>query len=186
MRNHYKIFFIFAIITLLGIFTGNSLTAQIKTSPAQVKANNWTGKIIWVVDVNTNEYYKAPISQTLIDLLPQFMPGAVICQVIIAEKGNPFFLLEEEDYPTAVITSLAVCELTSKNVANFASEARKKGIPSVMINIVDVHTTMANWNKKYRNPARSVIEIEQLPQTQQEATEIIKRAMPLIIKAMKN
>ena len=148
-------------------------------------ADKFAGKTVWVVDVNTNEYYQATLQLALVDQLSQSAPGMIVRHVITAEKGNPFFLLKEEDYPDAVIVSLGVCGQTGKKVANYASEARKKGIPALLCYISDAREDQLKWNKAYRNPDELAIEIENIPQSLQAAMPIAKRIAPIIIEKLK-
>lgn len=152
--------------------------------PAAAKADELAGKTLWVVDVNTNEYYQANLQLALVDQLPQFVPGVIVRHVITADKGNPFFLLKQEDYPDAVIVSLGMCDATSKKIANYASEARKKGIPSAMIYFAEVRDLLAKWNKAYRNSDEQSIEIDTIPQTQQEAGAIVERIAPVVLEKL--
>jgi len=181
-----KIRYAFRVLALLLLLAGNVLYAQEKGMESDAgTADILAGKTVWIVDVNTNEYYKSNFQLTLVDQLSQYAPGVIERHVITAEKGNPFFLLRQEDYPDAVMVSLGVCDATTKNVANYASEARKKGIPAVMIYIAEVLDLQTKWNKAYRNPDELAIEIEKIPLSQQEAMPIAKRIVPIIIEKLK-
>jgi hypothetical protein len=183
----HKTCYAFVVLALLFLFAGNALSAQEK-GPEEGAATEGilAGKTVWVVDINTNEYYKSNLQLAIVDHLPRYAPGVIVRHVITAEKGNPFFLLKQEDYPDAVIISLAVCDATAKNVANYASEARKKGIPSVMIYLAEARDLLSKWNKAYRNPEESAIEIETISQNQQEAIPIAKRLAPICVEKLKH
>jgi hypothetical protein len=143
------------------------------------------GKTVWIVDINSNEYYKGTLQPALVSQLQRLVAGVIVRHVTTAEKGNPFYLLKQEDYPAAAIVSLGVCESTTKDVANYASEAKKKGIPSVTMNIADARDAQLKWNKAYSIPDEKALEIEKLPQDQQEATQIAERLLPTIIERLK-
>ena len=149
------------------------------------KTNILDGKTIWIVDINTNEYFKSTFQAALVDQLKAIAPGATVRHVITSGKGNPFFLIKQDDLPYAAIVSLAVCEGTSKDVANYASEAGKKDIRTVMINITEVREAIAKWNKTYHNATGSVIEIEKMPETQDEAVHMAGKVIPEFIKKLK-
>lgn len=177
----YKIRCTFVVLALLFLIAGIALSAQEKgPSAADILAD----KTVWIVDVNTNEYYKSNFQLALVDQLPRFAHGVIVRHVITAEKGNPFFLLKQEDYPDAAIVSLGVCGQTGKKVANYASEAKKKGIPVVLCHIADARDDQLKWNKAYRNPDELAIEIETIPQSREEAMPVAQRVAPIIIEKL--
>ena len=184
--KNYKIRFMHLILAFIFIFTGNVLFAQKNGPKTDIKTTNiLTGKTVWIIDVNTNEDYKSFLQAALIDQLPQFATGVIVRHVITQENSNPFFLLKQEDYPHAVIISLALCTGTSKDVANYASEARKKDIRLATVNTADVRKIFANWNKTYHNIDIKTIEIEKFPASQEEAMKMAKLIIPLFIKGLK-
>jgi hypothetical protein len=178
------------------ILTGcQSTPASAPTVPAQAQAKEpatgsgtqhfLAGKTVWIVDINTNEYYTSLIQPALLNQLQRQVPGVKVRQVTTSAKGNPFYLLRQEDYPDAAIVSLGVCDSTTKDVANYASEARKKGIPSVTIHMAEARDAQMKWNKTYSIPDEKALEIEKRPQDQQEAILMAERLMPTIIESLK-
>lgn len=166
-----------------GLETGTkALSGGVHTTASQSLA----GKTVWIVDVNSNESYHSTLQAAIVDQLPQHAPGAIVRHVTTSEKGNPFFLLRRENYPDVAIISLGVCADTTKNVANYASEARKKGIPSVICYLGNVSDYQEKWNKAYRIPDVRAIEIEEMPQSPQEAEPVAKRLLPMIIERLKD
>ena len=178
--------FLIAVMGVWLVFVGHVWSAQGDKPEASTDAAGiWAGKTIWVVDVNTNDYYTGFLQQAIVEQLPQFAPGAIVRHVITAAKGNPFFLLKQADYPDAVIIALGMCEASSKNVVNFASEARKKKIPALMIYFAEVREPMVKWMKTYRTPEDLAIESEQLPQSEQEAAALAKGLIPKLFDKLK-
>ncbi len=192
-KKPYKVGSAF-VLALLFLFA-NTLSAQEQgpetgttTVPAKLPlpaSNSLAGKTVWIVDVNTTESYKSTLQTALVDQLPRYAPGVIVRHVTTNEKGNPFFMLRREDYPDAVIISLGVCDGTTNKVANYASEAKKKGIPSVMCYLGDLRDDQVKWNKAYRNPDAEAIEIETMPETHQEAMPMAERLVPIFIEKLK-
>ena len=168
------------------LFTENISFSQEKNSENGIsKTDVFAGKTVWIVDINSNEYYKSVLHFALVDLLPQYAPGVKVRHVLTGEKGNPFFLLKKEDIPYTAIIGLAVCDGTSKTVSNYASEAGKMGIQSMMINISEVSDQITKWNNTYRNLHGAVIEIEKIPENRDEAVQMAKKIIPELIKRIK-
>lgn len=184
-KKNYKAINILVLLALMFLVASKALSSQDNESKAGAEiARNFAGKTVWVVDVNTNEYYKSTFQLALVDQLQRFAPGVIVRHITTGEKGNPFFLLNQEDYPDAVIVSLGVCGQTGKKVANYTSEARKKGIPSVLCYIVDAREDQLKWNEAYRNPVELSIEIEKIPQTRQEAMQIAIKSLPVFLEQL--
>jgi len=194
-KKPYTVGRVVLLLALLFFFPSNALHTQAQEletvtnivpadqpSPA---SKSLAGKTIWIVDVNSNEGYNSPLQEALLDQLPQYAPGLTVRHVTTSEKGNPFFILRRENYPDAAIVSLGVCMATTKDVANYASGAKKKGIPSVMCYISEVRDHQKKWNKAYRLSDAEAIEIEEVPQSRNEAEPVAKRLVPIFIEKLK-
>ncbi len=186
-KKSIKIFYTVAAVSLLVLLSTTAVSEQQKMQGKGADtAAVLKGKTVWVVDVNTNEYYTSFFQLALVKLLPGEAPGVIVRHVTTAEKGNPFFLVKQENCPDAVIVSLAVCDATSKNVANYASSARKKGIPTVVVYNAEVLDLLTKWNNAYRNPPETAIKIDKVPQSLEEAEPIAKQIIPILIGKLEN
>lgn len=142
------------------------------------------GKTVWIVDVNSNENFNSALQAAIVDQLSKHTSGMIVRLVKTSERGNPFFLLKRENYPDAAIISVGVCEVTIKKVANYASEAKKKGIPSSTCCLTESRDLQVKWNQKYRNPDAEPIKIKSMPLHPQEAMSIARRVAPVFIEKL--
>jgi hypothetical protein len=175
-----------ALAVLAAAHAGSTADAAAKPSaPAKAKAAGpFTGKTLWVVDVNSNEDYNNLLLEAVEKLLPQHAPGAKVKRVKTGDK-NPFFLLREGNYPSAVIVGTGVCVGTTPQVVNYASSALKLGIPAVVLHIPEMKENREKQAQVYRVPdLRSHEVAEGAPATAQEADPLAKNAMPALLKAL--
>jgi hypothetical protein len=137
-----------------------------------------------VVDVNSNEYYNSLLLEAVEKLLPQYAPGVKVKRVKTGDK-NPFFMLEEEDYPSAAICGTGVCNATTPQTINYASSALKLGIPAVIMYVPTLKDTREKYVKIYKVPDLRFYEISNgAPETVEEADRLAKPAIPALVKAL--
>ena len=145
--------------------------------------NTLNDKTIWLIDVNATATYTPPLQSALLDQLKLNGPNARIHHIITGDKGNPFFMIKKEAYPDAVLICLGLCGETTKELANYASQANKKGIPVAICYLSDVKQQQLDWNKKYRIPNVSAFELTQRPLNKSDATKVSQQLIPKIIES---
>jgi hypothetical protein len=151
---------------------------------ANAAANPFAGKILWVVDVNSNEDYNSLLLEAVEKLLPQYAPGVKVKRIKTEDK-NPFFLLKEENYPVAVIVGTGVCVGTTPRIINYASSALKLGIPAAIMYIPETRNKKEESAKIYRVPELRFYEVaDGAPETAEEADRLAKAAAPALVKAL--
>ncbi len=146
--------------------------------------SGFAGKTIWVVDVNSNEDYNSLLLEAVEKLLPQYAPGVKVKRVKTGDK-NPFFLLKEEDYPSAAVCGTGVCEGPTPKTINYASSALKLGIPAVIMYVPELKETKEKFVKTYRVPDLRFYEVSDgAPADPDEADNLAKAATPALVKAL--
>ncbi len=154
------------------------------STPNSQSTGPFAGKTIWVVDVNSNEDYNSLLLEAVEKLLPQYAPGGKVKRVKTGDK-NPFFLLKEEDYPSAAICGTGVCEGTTPKAINYASSALKLGIPAVIMYVPELKETKEKYVKIYRVPDLPFYEVSDgAPASADEADILAKAATPALVKAL--
>jgi hypothetical protein len=160
-------------------------TSSTPSSPPNSQSTSpFAGKTIWVVDVNSNEDYNSLLLEAVEKLLPQYAPGVKVKRVRTGEK-NPFFLLKEEDYPSAAICGTGVCVGTTPQSINYASSALKLGIPAVIMYVPELKDTREKYVKIYKVPDLRFYEVSDgAPATAEEASLLAKGATPALVNAL--
>jgi len=177
-----------AVIAALGLAALITASAGLAAAADNPSSNSQTAlfedKIIWVVDVNSNEDYNSLLMDAVEKLLPDYAPGVKAQRVKTGNK-NPFFLLKKENYPAAVITGIGVCVATTPQTINYASSALKLGIPVVILTVPEMKNKKEESMKSYRVPDLRSYEIANgAPDTAPEAEELAKAATPALVKVL--
>lgn len=95
-------------------------------APPAPRLKGLSGKKVWIIVVDPG----STLMPAVVKLLPKYAPGVKV-KTIASSQGNPFFMLNPEDKPDAVIAGTGVCEATTLESANYAKQAEKLDIPAV-------------------------------------------------------
>jgi hypothetical protein len=117
-------------------------------------------------------------------LMPQYAPGVKV-KTIASSQGNPFFMLNPEDKPDAVIAGTGVCEATTLDAANFAKQAEKLDIPAVFFFNRDILSAYQEAMDKLRLPSlRAYATILPDPARPEDPKRFAQRLIPQLIEGL--
>jgi hypothetical protein len=173
-----------AIVIVLALFTSFPVEAA-ETLQSKKSAGPFAGKTVWLVDVNSNAEYSNPLFEDISDLLLKQAPGIKLVHVKTQDKGNPFFLLQQENYPDAAIIGIGLCELTTPQTANYAAAAKEKSIPVVYCYTEQIKALKEKMVARYRIRSVKGFEIPGgMPATEQDAQKEAEHLTPLFIEGL--
>jgi hypothetical protein len=173
-----------AIVLVLALFC-YSAAVPAGTPQSKDPAGSFAGKTVWLVDVNSNSDYTNPLFAQILELLPKRAPGVKLVHVKVQDKGNPFFLLQRENYPEAAIIGVGLCDFTTPKTANYAAAAKEKNIPVIYCYTEQMKALKEKLVVRYRISDVRGFEIPiGMLATDQNAQKEAERLTPMFIEAL--